>query len=128
MEKQAKRLTVFTPTYNRGYILPTLYDALASQTNKNFIWLIVDDGSKDKTEELVKQWAEEGKVEIKYVKQLIRFAKPNILFVWIVMTLLLQTQLKKFTNHLKPPTTVQTVVGLLPDVVSLVASLWLKAG
>lgn len=63
------KLTIFTPTYNRGYIIGKLYDSLLSQTNKNFKWLIVDDGSSDNTEELVKSWIDEGKIEIKYIKQ-----------------------------------------------------------
>ena len=41
--------TVFTPTYNRAYILPKLYESLCAQSIKNFEWLIVDDGSKDET-------------------------------------------------------------------------------
>lgn len=64
-----KILTIFTPTYNRGYIIGKLYDSLLSQTNKNFKWLIVDDGSNDNTEELVKSWIDEDKIEIKYIKQ-----------------------------------------------------------
>ena len=64
-----KILTIFTPTYNRGYIIGKLYDSLLSQTNKNFKWLIVDDGSSDNTEVLVKSWIAEGKIEIKYIKQ-----------------------------------------------------------
>ena len=64
-----KILTIFTPTYNRGYIIGKLYDSLLSQTNKNFKWLIVDDGSSDNTEELVKSWIDEDKIEIKYIKQ-----------------------------------------------------------
>ena len=62
-----KILTIFTPTYNRGYIIGKLYDSLLSQTNKNFKWLIVDDGSSDNTEVLVKSWIAEGKIEIKYI-------------------------------------------------------------
>ena len=64
-----KILTIFTPTYNRGYIIGKLYDSLLSQTNKNFKWLIVDDWSSDNTEELVKSWIDEDKIEIKYIKQ-----------------------------------------------------------
>lgn len=52
-------LTIFTPTYNRAHLLPKLYESLKKQTNKNFIWLIVDDGSKDNTEELVSAWKKE---------------------------------------------------------------------
>lgn len=43
-------ITVFTPTYNRISLLPRLLESLLKQTNKNFEWLVVDDGSSDGTE------------------------------------------------------------------------------
>jgi glycosyltransferase involved in cell wall biosynthesis len=64
-----KKLTVFTPTYNRAYCLHVCYESLKSQTNKEFIWLIIDDGSTDNTQELVNQWKREGVVELRYIKQ-----------------------------------------------------------
>lgn len=51
-----KAITVFTPTYNRAYILPKCYNSLKSQTNKDFEWLIIDDGSTDDTRSLVAAW------------------------------------------------------------------------
>ena len=42
-----KQLTIFTPTYNRAHTLPRTYDSLRNQKCKEFIWLIVDDGSTD---------------------------------------------------------------------------------
>lgn len=47
------RITVFTPTYNRAYSLPRLYESLKVQTFHDFEWVIVDDGSADNTEEVV---------------------------------------------------------------------------
>ena len=47
------KVTVFTPTYNRAYIIENLYNSLLRQTCKDFEWLIVDDGSTDNTEELI---------------------------------------------------------------------------
>jgi len=62
-------LTIFTPTYNRAYLLPQLYKSLLGQTNQSSVeWLIVDDGSVDDTEELVKQWEKEGAIKINYIK------------------------------------------------------------
>lgn len=49
-------LTVFTPTYNRAHTLPGTYESLCSQKNKDFLWLIIDDGSTDDTAQLVAQW------------------------------------------------------------------------
>ena len=50
------KITLFTPTYNRAYILDTLYHSVQRQTFRDFEWIIMDDGSSDNTEELVKQW------------------------------------------------------------------------
>lgn len=61
--------TVFTPAYNRANMLHGLYDALVCQTEKDFQWIIVDDGSADNTEEVVKNFISEKKLEIVYYKQ-----------------------------------------------------------
>lgn len=63
------RVTVFTPTYNRAYTLERLYKSLLAQSNKNFQWVIVDDGSTDNSEELIKKYMEEGELEIVYQKK-----------------------------------------------------------
>ena len=61
-------LTVFTPTYNRAYVLKQCYDSLCRQTCKDFVWLIVDDGSSDNTKEIVDKWiAQNNGFEIQYV-------------------------------------------------------------
>jgi glycosyltransferase involved in cell wall biosynthesis len=62
-------ITVFTPTYNRAYTLTRLYNSLLIQTNKDFEWLIVDDGSTDNTENLVDSFIKEKKISISYYKQ-----------------------------------------------------------
>ena len=62
-------VTIFTPTYNRAYILPQLYESLCRQTCNDFEWLIVDDGSNDKTEELLETFISEQKINIRYYKQ-----------------------------------------------------------
>lgn len=62
-------VTVFTPTYNRAYILPKLYESLRKQTSLDFEWLIVDDGSTDDTGRLCCQWAEEAVFPVRYVRQ-----------------------------------------------------------
>ena len=63
------QITVFTPTYNRAYSLPRLYDSLKAQTFKDFEWIIVDDGSVDNTEKLVEGWKNDAGLTIKYIKQ-----------------------------------------------------------
>lgn len=61
-------LTVFTPAYNRAHTLPRTYKSLLQQECKDFIWLIVDDGSTDNTADLVKEWQQkENGFEIQYI-------------------------------------------------------------
>lgn len=63
------KVTVFTPTYNRAYILGELYVSLQRQTVHSFEWLIVDDGSVDNTEQVVSNWIlQERKFPIRYYK------------------------------------------------------------
>lgn len=66
-------LTIFTPTYNRGSLLPRLYASLCIQTKCDFEWLIVDDGSTDNTESVVRAMidTEQPLFPIRYYK------KPN---------------------------------------------------
>ncbi|MFB4168881.1 glycosyltransferase family 2 protein [Virgibacillus sp. JSM 102003] len=64
-----KQLTVFTPAYNRAFCLHVCYESLKRQSCKDFIWLIIDDGSTDDTEDLVKTWIKEGILEIDYYHQ-----------------------------------------------------------
>lgn len=61
-----KPLTIFTPTFNRAYCLHHCYESLKRQTSKQFIWLIIDDGSTDETEELVKSWIKKNVIQIEY--------------------------------------------------------------
>ena len=52
-------LTIHTATYNRAYILGKAYESLKNQTNKDFEWIITDDGSTDGTDQLVQSWLSE---------------------------------------------------------------------
>lgn len=61
-----KTITVFTPTYNRAYCLHKCYESLMGQSNQDFVWLIIDDGSSDNTKELVSSWIEDAKIDIIY--------------------------------------------------------------
>jgi glycosyltransferase involved in cell wall biosynthesis len=64
-----KKLTVFTPTFNRAYCLGKCYESLKRQTNKDFIWLIIDDGSTDNTKDLISNWQTENLMDIQYIWQ-----------------------------------------------------------
>ena len=61
------KITYFTPTYNRKQLLGNLYESLKKQTNKEFIWLIIDDGSSDGTDKAVGEWIKENQLTIKYI-------------------------------------------------------------
>ena len=64
-----KTLTIFTPAYNRAHTIDRTYQSLIRQTCKDFLWLIVDDGSTDGTKKLVEGWIRENKIPISYIYQ-----------------------------------------------------------
>lgn len=64
------KITVFTPTYNRAYIIENLYRSLQRQNYNDFEWLVVDDGSTDETERLFEYWKKErNNFTIRYYKK-----------------------------------------------------------
>lgn len=52
------KLTIFTPVYNRANHIGKCYESMTRQKNQNFVWIIVDDGSTDALEDVVKPWLE----------------------------------------------------------------------
>ena len=61
-----KKLTVFTPTYNRANTLERAYNSLEAQTCKDFVWLIIDDGSTDNTQKIVEQIKRKATFPVEY--------------------------------------------------------------
>ena len=54
------RLTIFTPVFNRAHCIGQCYRSMRRQKNQNFVWIIVDDGSTDHLEDVVRPWLKEG--------------------------------------------------------------------
>ena len=67
------RLTIFTPVFNRAHCIGQCYRSMRRQKNQNFVWIIVDDGSTDHLEDVVRPWLEEGAQEF----QVLFFRKQN---------------------------------------------------
>lgn len=63
------RITVFTPTYNRVELLDRCYKSLEKQGNKNFEWLVIDDGSDDDTKEYMNKVLKKADFKIIYIYQ-----------------------------------------------------------
>ncbi len=63
------KITVFTPTYNRAYIIENLFQSLQRQTFRAFEWLVVDDGSSDNTQELFARLQTEATFPVQYLKK-----------------------------------------------------------
>lgn len=61
-------VTILTATYNRVNTLPRLYYSLKCQ-HRDLVWFVVDDGSTDNTEKVVKSWLNKSTFKIKYLKK-----------------------------------------------------------
>ncbi len=67
MEKNI--ITIVTPVYNRSNLLGRLYESLIKQTDLDFDWLIVDDGSTDNVRNVVEHFIKDNILNIKYIFQ-----------------------------------------------------------
>jgi len=68
MKEQINDLvSVIIPAFNRQKTIETAVNSVLSQTYRNFEILVVDDGSKDKTEEVIKK-IQQREPRIKYLK------------------------------------------------------------
>ena len=61
-----KTLTVITTTFNRGYCINQVYESLLKQKCKDFVWLVIDDGSTDNTREIIEKYIQDDIIEIDY--------------------------------------------------------------
>lgn len=60
------QLTVLTPLYNRSEFIDRMYRSLLSQTLTDFQWLVIDDGSRDDSEEVFRRLGETAPFMIEY--------------------------------------------------------------
>ena len=66
-EKQVE-LTIITPTYNRAHTITACWESLTQQTNQNFQWLVIDDGSTDNTRQVINDLvSQKPKMNIDYI-------------------------------------------------------------
>lgn len=64
-----KFLDIITPTYNRCYTLNDCYNSLCIQTNKDFRWIIIDDGSIDDTKKVIEKFILDDNINILYKRK-----------------------------------------------------------
>lgn len=62
-----KKISIVTPVYNRADRIVKLYNSLLNQTNKNFEWIVIDDGSTDNIEQVIDTFNDN--LEIRYIKK-----------------------------------------------------------
>ncbi len=87
------KISVLTATYNRAEDLEKLYTSLLVNANANvdFEWLIMDDGSTDKTKLVIENFIKQKLIDIKYhyqknqgkmvaINNLMDFVKGDIVF------------------------------------------------
>lgn len=103
-------VTVFTPTYNRAYIIDNLYQSLLAQTSFDFEWLVIDDGSTDETEQYFNSIIlKDNPFTITYVKQVnggkhrainagVKLAKGEVFFIVDSDDYLTNDAIKKVTD------------------------------
>ena len=63
------KIAILTATYNHPLNLNELYETLKKQDDKEFTWIIIDDGSKEDTSKIVSKMIEQNSINIYYEKK-----------------------------------------------------------
>ena len=69
--------TIVTPTYNRAYIIGKTIKSVLNQTFSDFEYIIVDDGSTDNTEKVVKSFCDRRIIYLKLLQNSGGSCKPR---------------------------------------------------
>lgn len=68
MKNKSTSLSIITPSYNRGNMLKNCFESLRFQSNYDFEWIVVDDGSMDDTRSVMEYISNEHiPFEIRYI-------------------------------------------------------------
>lgn len=116
-------ITVFTPAYNRAHLLRRLFKSLCMQTYSDFEWIIVDDGSQDNTEKIVKEFVDTQLIKIIYFKQInkgkhfainkgVREANGDLFFIVDSDDYLVNTALERVAFHYDQIVDDETIGGV----------------
>lgn len=62
-------ITIFTPTYNRASLIHRVYECLFNQEDKRFVWIVVNDGSNDNTEDVMLSILEKNELPILFISK-----------------------------------------------------------
>lgn len=62
-------ITIITPVYNRAHLIENLFKSIDKQTVKNFIWMVIDDGSVDNIEHVIADIKKKSSFPIEFYKK-----------------------------------------------------------
>ena len=68
MKKKNPLITVYITNYNYGKFVKKAINSVLKQTFKNFELIIIDDGSKDKSAKIIKQFQNKNKIKVVFQK------------------------------------------------------------
>lgn len=61
------KFTILTPVYNGEKTIHRVYDSLRSQTFSDFEWIVINDASTDRTDEIIKTYTQESYFQLRYL-------------------------------------------------------------
>lgn len=71
----AFKFSIFTPVYNGAKTIHRVYNSLRNSTYKNFEWIVINDGSVDNSEEIIRAYIKDVDWDIIFVNRSVNRGK-----------------------------------------------------
>src|SRR5699024_11946076 len=92
LEKKQVKISVLIPAYNSAKTIVEALESIKNQTYQNWEIILINDGSQDETEKILRRYLGNTKLPLKYTKQThhnyfkairhgLKYARGEIIFV-----------------------------------------------
>ena len=117
VNKEKTIISIITPFYNSGGTIEETANSILNQTYPFFEWIIVDDGSKDKTLEVIKELASKDE-RVKYISFSRNFGKEIAMIAGLVISVGISL-LRAFLDKKMRYNEEMTMIGDIPILAAI---------
>lgn len=81
--KEKVAISIFTPVYNRAKTIQATFESLKRQTVKDFEWIVINDGSSDDSEKIIRNFEGGGDSRFTTIIKPIKGSISRKIMLWM---------------------------------------------